>query len=78
MRPRLAAAAAVLLSVLAATAGAQTVAPADSLLLLRPARVFDGMEIHDGWAVLVRGERIAAAGPAAQVGAPAGARVIDL
>ncbi|NUQ21251.1 MAG: amidohydrolase family protein, partial [Gemmatimonadaceae bacterium] len=54
------------------------VASTDSLLLLRPARVFDGMEIHEGWAVLVRGEKIAAAGPAAQVGSPAGARVLDL
>ena len=51
---------------------------ADSVLLLRPARVFDGMDAHEGWTVLVRGERIAAAGPASQVGAPAGARVIDL
>ena len=57
---------------------AQGAPAADSLLLLRPARVFDGMESHDGWSVLVRGEKIAAAGPAAQVGTPAGARVIDL
>src|SRR5256885_8748202 len=39
-------------------------------MLLVPARVFDGMENHDGWAVLVRGERIVAAGPAAGIAIP--------
>jgi imidazolonepropionase-like amidohydrolase len=49
-------------------------------LLLKPARVFDGiaLESHAGWVVLVRGERIDAAGPADQVKAPSDARVIDL
>ncbi len=49
-------------------------------LLLKPARVFDGIapQPHAGWVVLVRGQRIAAAGPADQVPAPADARVIDL
>ncbi|HEX6964686.1 MAG TPA: amidohydrolase family protein [Gemmatimonadaceae bacterium] len=48
--------------------------------LLKPARVFDGVdaEPHAGWVVLVRGERIAAVGPASQVGAPAGAKTVDL
>jgi imidazolonepropionase-like amidohydrolase len=46
--------------------------------LLRPARVFDGVAEHDGWTVLVRGDHIAAAGPAAQVGAPGDATAIDL
>jgi imidazolonepropionase-like amidohydrolase len=47
-------------------------------LLLRPARVFDGVDPrpHEGWQVLVRGERIDAAGPALAV--PAGARIVDL
>jgi len=47
-------------------------------ILLRPARVFDGVIPipHDGWTVLVDGDRIIAAGP--NVAAPAGARVIDL
>ncbi len=31
--------------------------------MLRPDRVFDGEALHEGWAVLVEGERIAAAGP---------------
>ncbi len=47
-------------------------------LLLRPARVFDGEATHDGWAVVVRGSRIEAAGPTADVKAPAGARTIEL
>jgi imidazolonepropionase-like amidohydrolase len=45
-------------------------------LLLRPDRVWDGDgEPHAGWVVLVRGERIAAVGPAAAVPAPPNARV---
>jgi imidazolonepropionase-like amidohydrolase len=49
-------------------------------VLLKPARVFDGVapEPHDGWVVLVRGERIEAVGPADKVQAPADARVLDL
>ena len=31
--------------------------------LLRPARVFDGSAIHEGWQVRVRGDRIIEAGP---------------
>ena len=45
-------------------------------VLLKPAAVFDGHEIHRGWSVLVTGDKIAAAG--ANVSAPAGARTIDL
>jgi len=44
--------------------------------VLRPDRVFDGEEMHPGWAVLVRGERIVSAGPA--VSAPAGAVEVRL
>ncbi|HEX2453992.1 MAG TPA: amidohydrolase family protein [Vicinamibacterales bacterium] len=47
------------------------------VIVLRPARVFDGVESHDGWAVRVRGDRIEAAGPAASVAAP-DAKVIEL
>lgn len=51
---------------------------AQEALLLRPDRVFDGIDPqpHTGWSVLVRGNRIEAAGPDIQ--APAEARVIDL
>jgi imidazolonepropionase-like amidohydrolase len=50
---------------------------AGPLSVLRPARVFDGETMHEGWAVRVRGDRIEAAGPAASVTA-AGATTIDL
>src|SRR3954462_5807990 len=53
--------------------------PRDSgtVSVLRPARVFDGESMHEGWAVRVRGERIEAAGPAAGIASP-GAATIDL
>src|SRR3954462_15835873 len=53
--------------------------PRDSgtVSVLRPARVFDGQSMHEGWAGRVRGERIEAAGPADTVGV-AGATAIDL
>src|ERR1051326_4945007 len=52
----------------------------ETVYLLKPARVFDGetAQTHDGWVVLVRGEKIEAAGPAADVRAPAGATVVEL
>jgi imidazolonepropionase-like amidohydrolase len=48
--------------------------------LLKPAHVFDGesAQLHDGWVVLVRGEKIEAVGSAGAVKVPADARVIDL
>jgi imidazolonepropionase-like amidohydrolase len=46
--------------------------------LLSPARVFDGTVVHEGWVVLVQGDTIVAAGPAASVHAPADASRIDL
>lgn len=46
--------------------------------LLHPARVFDGTDLREGWAVLVRGERIVAAGPGATLAVPAGTRRIEL
>jgi len=75
-------ASAIASSTLAAQAGARAAAdtaPKKSTLL-KPARVFDGVnaEPHVGWAVLVTGDRIAAVGPSADVRAPAGATTIDL
>src|SRR3989442_10017973 len=54
--------------------------PAPPSYVLRPARVFDGesAQLHDGWVVVVRGEKIDAAGPATSVRIPAGAESIDL
>ena len=67
----------LLLGCLASLASAQS---RDSLVLLRPQAVWDGTSDapKNGWTVLVRGDRIAAAGPAADVGAPKGATVIEL
>src|SRR5262245_22879141 len=45
--------------------------------ILKPARVFDGDAMHEGWAVRVKGERIDAVGPDAATAA-AGARTVDL
>ncbi len=45
--------------------------------LLKPARVFDGDVMHEGWAVVVRGARIESVGPAANLAAP-NTTVIDL
>jgi imidazolonepropionase-like amidohydrolase len=45
--------------------------------VLKPARVFDGETMREGWAVRVNGVRIEAAGPAAGIDS-AGAKVIDL
>ncbi|MBF9253684.1 amidohydrolase family protein [Pontibacter sp. 172403-2] len=44
--------------------------------LLKPDRVFDGAQMHEGWQVLVHGNKIEAAGPNIQ--APATATAIDL
>jgi imidazolonepropionase-like amidohydrolase len=55
--------------------GAQS--QAEPVTVLRPARVFDGEAMHDGWAVRIRGRRIDAAGPAATIVVP-GASSIEL
>jgi imidazolonepropionase-like amidohydrolase len=49
-------------------------------ILLVPARVWDGTATrpHDGWAVLVRGDRIEAVGPRGEIAVPPGASVLDL
>jgi len=54
--------------------------PAPPVYLLKPAHVFDGesAQLHDGWAVLVRGSRIEAAGPLNGINVPRNAKVIDL
>ena len=46
--------------------------------LLKPARVFDGVVMHEGWQVVVKGNRIEATGDASTVTVPRGAVVIDL
>lgn len=49
---------------------------ADTVFMLQPARVFDGETMHSGWSVIVRNDRIEAAG--ASLSAPAGAETIAL
>lgn len=62
------------------TTEAQQAKPPEAVYLLRPAAVFDGesAELHRGWVVLVRGEKIEAVGSPSEVKAPADAKVIDL
>jgi imidazolonepropionase-like amidohydrolase len=54
--------------------------PPGKPILLVPTRVFDGVSRtpHEGWAVLVEGDRIKAAGPIGEIKTPADARVIKL
>lgn len=59
----------------------QRPAPApETVYLLKPAHVFDGesAQLHDNWAVLVRGEKIEAVGPTSTVTSPANAKVVEL
>ncbi|MGZ5424249.1 MAG: amidohydrolase family protein, partial [Candidatus Aminicenantales bacterium] len=55
-------------------------AQSPAITLLKPARVFDAEDgkTHEGWVVLVKGDKIAAVGPSAQVTAPEGAKTIEL
>src|SRR5215813_3024252 len=54
--------------------------PPETIYLLNPAHIFDGdsAQLRNGWAVLVRGEKIEAVGPVGEVKAPAEAKVIEL
>jgi imidazolonepropionase-like amidohydrolase len=70
-------AAALMLLLLQATLPAQP-APPPATIVLQPDRVFDGEQMHAGWAVVVRGDRIDAAGPVASLTVPAGTRTIAL
>ena len=51
-----------------------------AFVLLNPARVFDAEDgvVHEGWVVLVKGEKIAAVGPKDQVAVPKGTKIIQL
>jgi imidazolonepropionase-like amidohydrolase len=48
------------------------------LWVLKPARVFDGVAIHENWLVVVRGQKIDSAGPADKIEVPKGARVVAM
>jgi imidazolonepropionase-like amidohydrolase len=56
----------------------QRLPESDSFYLLRPDRVFDGEQMHDGWQVLVHGQFIEAVGGAGSIRVPAGAVILDL
>jgi len=57
---------------------AQTAQP-ETVYILKPARVFDGTtaELHQGWVVVVRGEKIESVGPGG-FQTPPGSRVVNL
>ena len=69
-------------AVLTLTSAAQTPAAKspETIYLLKPANVFDGeaAQLHSGWVVLIRGEKIEALGSPNDVKAPANAVVIEL
>lgn len=67
----------LLATVLLATATGTAQAP-PAAFVLQPDRVFDGETMHAGWIVVVRGDRIVAAGPRATTTAPATARTLAL
>ncbi len=68
----------LLAAILTPALASATEPAAPAVTLLRPAAVFDGKDLHPGWAVLVRGGKIEAAGPAAEITAPNDAKTIDL
>jgi imidazolonepropionase-like amidohydrolase len=70
----------VVAMVIGPSAQTQSPPPKQTAYLLKPAHVFDGesAELRDGWVVLVRGEKIEAAGRASEIKTPADAKVIDL
>ena len=52
----------------------------ETVYLLKPAHVFDGesAELHDDWAIVVRGQKIEAVGSPAMIRVPADAKLIEL
>ena len=63
-------------AIVACIAALPMAAHAEDSILLIPDRVFDGSAMHNGWQVLVTGDRIMAAG--ANLQAPANARRVEL
>ena len=62
----------------ASRTAAQPAASDSSVLVLRPARLFDGDSLRTGLAVLVRGGRIVEVAPTARLVVPTGARMLEL
>ena len=57
---------------------ARTNTYAEDVYAIESSHVFDGETLHAGWVVVVRGDRIDAAGPKVMVAVPSDAEVIDL
>jgi imidazolonepropionase-like amidohydrolase len=66
----------VLVALALCVPGARAHQQPDRVIVLQPARVFDGETLQTGWTVIVRNDRIEAAGPALQP--PPGAETIAL
>jgi imidazolonepropionase-like amidohydrolase len=75
MPPRSLALAALAAMILPLAGDAQAPPPAR---LLEPARVYDGVVMHEGWGVVVRGKTIEMAGPLAALTVPAGTERVVL
>jgi imidazolonepropionase-like amidohydrolase len=69
---------AALFHVLLASVIFSTAVSAQEAIVLRPNAVFDGETLHSNWVVIVRGERILAAGPESSMDVPRGAQSVDL
>ena len=65
------------LTLLLAPAGGWLCAQSVGCTLITPRYLFDGSEVREGQAVLVRGDTISAVGPAGTLAAPAGCTVLD-
>jgi imidazolonepropionase-like amidohydrolase len=68
----------ILLLLLVASLPGVSFAQTNTAYVLKPARVFDGENVHPGWWVVVQNDRITGAGPAASLPLPPGATAIDL
>jgi len=60
------------------TCSAEQKDPDPTYTLFKPDRVFDGQQMHPGWWVLVKGNRIEAVGEPAGISIPSTAKIIDL
>ena len=56
----------------------QALAQGTKTVLLKPDRVFDGQQMHEGWQVVVEGNHITAVGGAGSITTPTGTTIIEL
>ncbi len=68
----------LLLALLVALPFTTPLAQEAQVVVFQPQRVFDGETSHTGWVVVMRGERIESAGPAASIKVPPDARQVSL